>query len=62
MDDLDGFRQRLLAAGVQLPDAVVPMIAVLAGPMVTALDALAALDLGDVEPFDPARMLVRDAD
>ncbi len=62
MDDLDDFRQRLVAAGVQLPDEVLPLLAVIAGPMVTALDALTALDLGDVEPFDPARVLVGDAD
>lgn len=61
MDDLDRFRQRLVAAGVQLPDDMLPLLAVIAGPMVAALDGLIALELGDVEPFDPARVLVRDA-
>jgi hypothetical protein len=61
MDDLTAFRQRLEAAGVHLPDDVVPLVAVVAGPLVTALDALATLDLGDAEPFVPTPTLVRDA-
>jgi hypothetical protein len=59
--DLERFRQRLAAAGVDLPPEVADLVAMLAGPMVTALDDLAALDLADLEPFSPALRLAADA-
>jgi hypothetical protein len=62
MDDVDGFRQRLAAAGIRLPDEMLPLLAIVAGPLVTALDELATLDLGDAEPFVATPTLVRDAD
>lgn len=61
MDDLDGFRRRLAAAGVRLPEEMLPLLAIVAGPLVTALDELATLDLGDAEPFVATSSLVRDA-
>lgn len=61
MDDVDLFRQRLTAADVQLPDDMLPLLAIVAGPLFTALDALATLDLADAEPFVATPTLVRDA-
>ena len=61
VSDIDAFRQRLAAAGVDLPAELVELVAMFAGPMVTALDDLTRVDLGGLEPFCPARRLPDDA-
>jgi hypothetical protein len=60
-DPLERFRTRLTAAGADVPDELLGLVLAMAGPLVTAIDALAALDFGDVEPFVPSRRLVEDA-
>jgi hypothetical protein len=59
--DVERFRQRVLAAGADIPDEIVPVVATLAGPLVMQQEALTRLDLGDVEPFVPALRLPADA-
>jgi len=54
-------RERMAAAGIELPAELVDVIVMAAGPMITSLDALLALDLGDLEPFSPSRRLPDDA-
>jgi len=54
-------RERMAAAGIELPAELVDVIVMAAGPMITSLDALLALDLGALEPFSPARRLPDDA-
>jgi hypothetical protein len=61
-DPVDRFRTRLAAAGADVPDEFLGLVLAMAGPLVTAIDALAALDLRDVEPFVPSRRLVEDAE
>jgi hypothetical protein len=61
MGDVERLRERLVAAGVDLPAEVVELVVVTTGPMVTALDDLAALALDDCEPFCPSRRLPDDA-
>jgi len=46
---------------VNLPDGLAEVVLVAAGPLIGALDELAALDLGDTEPFSPATRLPADA-
>ena len=53
--------ERLAAAGLDLPAELVAVIEQRLVPVLASLDALAALDLGDTEPFTPARRLVDDA-
>ena len=53
--------ERLAAAGLDLPAELVPLIEQRLAPVLASFDALAALDLGDAEPFVPARRLVDDA-
>jgi hypothetical protein len=60
-EPIERFRTRLAAAGADVPDELLGLVLAMAGPLVTAIDALAALDLGEVEPFVPARRLVEDA-
>jgi len=48
---------RLAAAGLDLPAELVPVIEQRLAPVLASLDALAALDLGDAEPFVPARLV-----
>ncbi len=52
---------RLMAAGIDLPDALLDLIAPSVGPMLAGLDELARVDLGVIEPFDPVRCLADDA-
>ena len=59
--DLALLRARLEANGAHVPEGMLPVIALFAGPMFVALDALAAADPGDLEPIDPTRVLVADA-
>lgn len=59
--DVERFRQRIAAAGARIPDEIVPVVAMLAGPLVTQQEALTRLDLGDLEPFVPALRLPADA-
>ena len=54
-------RERMAAAGIELPAELVDVIVMAAGPMITSLDALLALDLGALEPFSPSRRLPDDA-
>ncbi|MFN8543891.1 MAG: hypothetical protein U0807_06770 [Candidatus Binatia bacterium] len=61
MTDVDDLRARLSAAGVDLPADVIPFVAPLLGALIQGLDLLVTLDLGDVDPFVPARQLVDDA-
>ena len=61
MQVTERLRARMAAAGVELPRELIDVVAMAAGPMITALDALLALDLGDLEPFSPARRLPDDA-
>ncbi len=61
MPATERLRERMAAAGVELPAELVDLIVMAAGPMITSLDALLALDLGDLEPFSPARRLPDDA-
>ena len=61
MQATERLRERMAAAGVELPPELVDVIVMAAGPMITSLDALLALDLGDLEPFSPAGRLPDDA-
>jgi hypothetical protein len=61
MSDEDRLRQRLAAAGASIPEEILGLVLATAGPLVTAIERLAALDLGDTEPFVPARRLPDDA-
>ena len=61
MPGLPSLRERLAAAGLDLPAALVPVIEQRLVPVLASLEALAALDLGDAEPFSPTRRLVDDA-
>ena len=61
MGDGGDFRRRLTAAGVDLPTELVDVVVATAGPMITALDALASLPLDGLEPFAPERRLSADA-
>ena len=61
MQVTERLRARMAAAGVELPPELIDVVAMAAGPMITALDALLALYLGDLEPFSPARRLPDDA-
>src|SRR6266516_1546892 len=61
MQVTERLRARMAAAGVELPPELIDVVAMAAGPMITSLDALLALDLGDIEPFSPARRLPDDA-
>ena len=57
----DVLRERLAACGAELPLELLDLIVAVAGPLLTALDDLLTLDLGDVEPFVPTVRLVADA-
>jgi hypothetical protein len=57
--DLETLRRELGPLG--LPPAVVDRVLLAAGSLVMAIDDLAALDLGDLEPFAPALRLPEDA-
>jgi hypothetical protein len=48
--------------GAAVPDQLVELVAMMAGPMLTAHEALTLLDLGDAEPFSPGARLVADAE
>jgi hypothetical protein len=61
MTDEDRFRQRLVAVGADIPDGLLGFVFVMAGGLVSAIDRLIALDLGDTEPFCPTCRLPDDA-
>ena len=61
MSDGEKLRQRMIAAGVDLPAEVADLVVLSAGPMITSLDVLVTESLGDLEPFVPARRLSDDA-
>jgi hypothetical protein len=54
-------RERMAAEHVDVPAELVDVIVAAAGPMIGALDDLAALPLDDLEPFVPSRRLPDDA-
>ena len=62
MGDPEILKRRLRAAEVSLPDGLAEAILLAAGPLIGALDELAALDLRDTEPFCPACRLPADAE
>ena len=58
MDDArERLRRRLEGAGAAIPDELIDVIAVMAGPMLNAHERLVDLDFADVEPFSPARLV-----
>ena len=61
MQESERLRERMTAAGIDLPPELIDVVAMVAGPMVTSLDALLALDLSGLEPFSPERRLPDDA-
>ena len=61
MTDEEMLRVRLEAAGADLPEQLLALIAPMVQPLLATLDALVTLDVGKVEPFVPARRLVDDA-
>ena len=61
MSDADTLRQRMIAAGVDLPAEVVDLVLASAGPLISSFDALLTVALGDLEPFLPTRRLPDDA-
>ncbi|TMA42858.1 MAG: hypothetical protein E6J71_21835 [Deltaproteobacteria bacterium] len=62
MGDPEILKRRLRAAEVNFPDGLAEAILLAAGPLIGALDELAALDLRDVEPFCPASRLPADVE
>ena len=61
MEASERLRRRMVAAQVELPPELVDVVTTAAGLMIASLDALLTLDLGDLEPFLPARRLPDDA-
>ncbi len=61
MREAEGLRQRMIAAGVDLPAELVDVVVMAAGPMVTSLEDLIALAPEGIEPFTPVRRLPDDA-
>jgi len=61
MQASERLRERMVAAGVELSPELIEVVVMTAGPMVTSLDALLAIDLSGVEPFAPAERLPDDA-
>lgn len=61
MTDAERFRQRLAVSGADIPDALLTIVFMTAGPLVTAIDELARLDFGGAEPFCPLTRLRDDA-
>ena len=56
MQQTEQLRQRMAAAGVELPPGLVEVVVLAAGPMITSLDGLLTLELDGLEPFVPARL------
>jgi hypothetical protein len=61
MRDAESLRERLVAARVELPEEILQIVVMAAGPLITALDELIALDLGTDEPFMAGQRLSEDA-
>ena len=61
MDAGERLRQRMAAAGIELPPELADVVIAAAGPMVTALDDLVAVAPEDLEPFRPTERLTEDA-
>jgi hypothetical protein len=61
MTEEERFRARLALAGADIPDDLLSIVFTIAGPLVSAIEALASLDLGDAEPFCPMTRLPDDA-
>jgi hypothetical protein len=57
MGEAERLRERLAAAGAEIAPEIVELVVAAAGALVTSLDDLGALDLGDVEPFTAALLL-----
>ena len=49
-------RDAIASAGLDVPDEVMPLVEAGVGPLMTEIDALAAIDFGDAEPFAPSRL------
>ena len=60
VNDIDRLRKRLAANGAQVEDHVLPFLAAMAGPLFAAMDALALVEFGTTEPFDPVVRLMAD--
>jgi hypothetical protein len=58
--DLERLRQRMAAAGVDLPPDLIDLVLSAGGATISALDELLALAPPDTEPFVPARQLPDD--
>ena len=54
-------RERIAAAGIDLPPELVDVAITVSGELLTALDGLLAIAPADTEPFVPARQLPDDA-
>jgi hypothetical protein len=61
MREAEVLRARLAAAHIELPEELLEVVIMAAGPLITALDELLALDFQGTEPFAPAQRLVGDA-
>ena len=61
MTDIERLRRRLAAVEADIPEPLVELVVATAGPLLTQQERLADLDLGDLEPFCPARRLPDDA-
>ena len=61
MTDIERLRRRLVAVGAEVAAPFVELILATAGPLLSEQERLADLDLGDLEPFCPARRLPDDA-
>ena len=59
MTDTERLRRHLAAAGATIPDELLEIVAAMVGSMLGAHERLP--ELGDIEPFCPARRLVDDA-
>ena len=56
MREVERLRQRVAAAGVDLPPELIEVVLRTAGPMITALDDLVALAPEELAPFVPSRL------
>lgn len=61
MADFDSLRLRLKVNGAHVPEEMLPILSTMAEPIWNAMDALADIDFGAADPFDPTRWLMADA-
>jgi len=60
VSDRERLRQRMAAAGVDLPPEMIDLVIAAGGATISALDELVVLAPPDAEPFVPARQLSDD--